>query len=111
MGGIRRFSRGYVLATLDSSISARPLAPHHRQYVDALDFRGQRRGPHGTGAIRDFLSDLRRARWSHAFGDQPEFYRALGWRFGRDCRRARRLSFVFSDGAIGSDVSDFLFSI
>jgi hypothetical protein len=35
------------------------MVAYHRQHVDTLDFRRQRRGSNGVAAIRDFLSDMR----------------------------------------------------
>src|SRR6202011_1127770 len=82
----------------------------HREHVDALDFWRQRRGPDGTGPVRDFLSALRHDRRLDSLADQSGFRRAIGRRLRRDRRRARRVSAVFSDGATRCSVSNFLLS-
>jgi len=58
-------------------VSPRRMDAHHRQYVDALDLRRQRRGPHGSLPLHHFLSFVRdRCRTSplasqSAFHDPP----------------------------------------
>src|SRR6266404_7867307 len=111
MGGNRWFPRGQLLANFDSSIPARRLVTHHRQYVDALDFWRQCRGPDGAGAIWDFLPDLWLARRADAFAHKSRLDRAVGRSIGRNRWCARRLPAVLSDGAAGRVVSDFLFPI
>src|SRR5258705_224623 len=44
-----------LLALSDQHVSARQLAAHHREHVDALDLRRQRGRSHGTSAIRVIL--------------------------------------------------------
>ena len=64
-----------LLAVPDQHVPPRRLGPHHRQHVDAVDLRRQRRGPHGPVAVHAVLPALRAGRGGRPLVHQSAFRR------------------------------------
>ena len=84
-----------LLAVSHQHVPPRRLAPHHRQHVDAVDLRRQRRGPHGNGALSYVLFYLRAGGGAGALFHQPRFDHADSGSLRRHRRRDGRLFFLF----------------
>src|SRR5438105_8537883 len=91
MGASDRPAGGRLLAVPHLHVPAWRLGPPHRQHVDALDLRRQRRGSHGHGPLPDLLPPHGPALRSHALAHQRPIDRAHRGSIGSDRGSAGRL--------------------